>query len=121
MSKSGAKLIEAAQEAVSIAKGEQPAGRIHVNGFAYVPEDRWEGIETAPKDGRPFMVWAEGYKWPEVVRWFAYDAAEAEEVGEDGYWHFAEEVLQDVCDSPDLMGEYTHWMPLPSPPASRGE
>lgn len=32
------KLIEAAQEAVAIAKGEQPAARIHVNGHAYVPE-----------------------------------------------------------------------------------
>lgn len=50
MSKSGAKLIEAAKEAVAIAKGEQPAARIHVNGHAYVPAselDRLTLYETA--------------------------------------------------------------------------
>ena len=31
-------MIDAAKEAVAIAKGERPAARIHVNGFAYVPE-----------------------------------------------------------------------------------
>ena len=39
MGKAGKQLIEAAKEAVAVAKGEQPAARIHVAGHAYVPED----------------------------------------------------------------------------------
>ena len=39
MGKAGRQLIEAAKEAVAVAKGEQPAARIHVAGHAYVPED----------------------------------------------------------------------------------
>lgn len=38
MSKAGRQLIEAAQEAVSVAKGDIPAARITVAGHSYVPE-----------------------------------------------------------------------------------
>ena len=34
MGKAGKQLIEAAKEAVAVAKGEQPAARIHVAGHA---------------------------------------------------------------------------------------
>ena len=75
----------------------------------------WQPIETAPKDGTAFMAWAKGYEWPEVVKWFDYDADTAVEVGEPGYLHYAEELLQNVTDSPENL---THWMPLPAPPAA---
>lgn len=38
MSEAGERLIEGAKEMLAVAKGEQPAARIHVNGHAYVPE-----------------------------------------------------------------------------------
>lgn len=81
----------------------------------------WRPIETAPKDGTPFLAWAPGYKWPEVLRWFQYDAEDALEVGEEGYFHFAEELLQDACDAPDIASDYSHWQPLPEPPTKEGE
>lgn len=36
---SGKRILEGLKEAVAVAKGDQPAARIHVNGHAYVPED----------------------------------------------------------------------------------
>lgn len=62
MSKSGAKLIEAAKEAVAIAKGEQPAARIHISGHAYVPEADLALYETAL---RKIQDAAAGYIHPE--------------------------------------------------------
>ena len=37
MTKAGERLIESMKEAVAIAKGEQPAAAIWVDGFKYVP------------------------------------------------------------------------------------
>lgn len=78
-------------------------------------EEGWRPIETAPKDGAPILVWADGYEWPETVRFELYDTDDAEEVGEPGYWRFADTLLADVTDS---AGEedWTHWRPLPPPP-----
>lgn len=74
----------------------------------------WQPIETAPKDGTIIHVWADGYLWPETVKWERYDLEDADEIGEDGYWTFAEELLQNVTDDcgADL---WTHWQPLPAP------
>jgi DNA-binding XRE family transcriptional regulator len=38
MTKAGERLLKGMTEALSIAKGEQPAARIHIKGHAYVPE-----------------------------------------------------------------------------------
>lgn len=38
MGKAGERIIEGAKEALAIARGEQPAARIHVQGHSYVPE-----------------------------------------------------------------------------------
>lgn len=38
MSEAGERLIEGAKEALAIARGEQPAARIHVEGHAYVSQ-----------------------------------------------------------------------------------
>lgn len=75
----------------------------------------WQPIETAPKDGTVIHVWAEGYEWPEAVRWEKYDPDDAEEIGQEGYWTYAEPIMADVFDN---CGEdlWTHWMPLPEPP-----
>lgn len=73
----------------------------------------WQDIASAPKDGTPFMVWADGFEWPEVIRWYPYDEDTAREVGEDGYWHYAEELMHDTFD---WEHEATHWLPLPTPP-----
>jgi hypothetical protein len=40
MSKAGKRLIEAMDEAVSIANGDEPAPRVYIKGHAYVPETR---------------------------------------------------------------------------------
>lgn len=73
----------------------------------------WMPIETAPKDGKPFLAIGPDYNWPEVLKWEAYDEDVAEEVGEPGYFTFADELLANVADSPD---DLTHWQPLPKPP-----
>jgi len=74
----------------------------------------WQPIDTAPRDGTAILAIAVGYEWPEVIRWEAYPADIAEELGEDGYWTFAEQLLADVA-APD-MTEISHWMPLPEAP-----
>jgi hypothetical protein len=43
MTKAGKQITEGLQEAVAIAKGEQPAASITVNGFRYVPEVEGNG------------------------------------------------------------------------------
>ncbi len=73
---------------------------------------KWQPIETAPKDGKPFMVWADGYEWPEVIRWFDYDAEEAEEAGEPGYFTYAEEAMQDFDWEHDAV---QFWAPIEPP------
>jgi hypothetical protein len=75
-------------------------------------------IATAPQTGVVIHVWGPDYKWPETVKWVKYDDDLAQELGEDGYWTYAEELLADVTDSPSSE-EWTHWQPLPTPP--RGE
>lgn len=78
----------------------------------------WQPIESAPKDGKPFFVWADGYEWPEVIQWFVFDDETAKEAGEPGYWHYADANLQEICDPID-MAEYSHWHPLLAPPAAQ--
>lgn len=70
----------------------------------------WQPIETAPQTGEVIFVWADGFEYPEAVRWVDYDDELREELGADGYWTYAEELLADVVDS---MGEeeWTLWVP----------
>ncbi len=85
-----------------------------------VDGDKWRPIESAPKDGSVIHVWAEGFEWPETVKWVDFEDAELKaEVGADGYWTFADEFLADAVDSvePEI---WTHWRPLPPAPASEG-
>lgn len=56
MTKAGKRMIEGAKEAVAVARGEQPAASITVAGHTYVPKDRWQPVERAPKDRT--VIWA---------------------------------------------------------------
>lgn len=77
----------------------------------------WQPIETAPRDGNPFFYWKPGYEWPEVLRWYDYDEQDREEIGEDGYFTYAEELLSTSFD-PIEIEDGDHWMPLPSAPVA---
>lgn len=77
----------------------------------------WQPIETAPRDGTKFMVWAPGYEWPESVLWEEYDADDAEAIGETGYWRYADDLLSEATD--DCCSEYwTHWHAIVPPGAA---
>lgn len=82
------------------------------------PATGWLSIETAPRDGTNILVWADGYSWPEVVRYVKYEDPDIEEeTGEPGYWRYSDDVFADILQIED--GEFTHWMPLPAPPSLR--
>ncbi|MGV3720620.1 MAG: hypothetical protein ACO1SX_06885 [Actinomycetota bacterium] len=70
----------------------------------------WKDIAKVapPKDGTVILVWGNGYEWPEAVQWESYDGPDAEEIGADGYWTYAEELLAEVTDS-CCEEEWTHW------------
>lgn len=101
MSKAGTKLIAAAQEAVSITKGEQPAARITMAGHHYVPELKWQPIETAPRDGSVFLGgWFFQGRWLwRLAKWNEYH----KKFNQYPHHH---------------SGPYSHWQPLPPPPSS---
>ncbi|MCO5159601.1 MAG: hypothetical protein M9939_00575 [Mesorhizobium sp.] len=80
MSEAGDRLIEGAKEALEIARGNQPAARIHVNGHAYVPEQRWQRMDTAPRDGTVVNVVA---RYPHAIAGFPQYAAYRPDLG---YW-----------------------------------
>jgi hypothetical protein len=76
----------------------------------------WQPIETAPVDGRPIFVWADGFKWPEVVVWVNFSDHDAKVAGEPGYWRFADDLLAEVA--PDCGADnWTHWAPMFPPPS----
>ena len=63
-----------------------------------VSEDRWQPIETAPKDGSKFLAWRRHSTIPLIVFYNAeYDQYE--------------------CNDGNLVYSLTHWMPLPKAPA----
>ncbi len=79
---------------------------------------QWQSIETAPRDGTNILVWADGYQWPEVVRYEIYDDPIVEaEAGEKGYWRYSEDLLADIMHIDK--DEISHWMPLPAAPAKQ--
>lgn len=77
--------------------------------------DQWQTIDSAPRDGTNILVWADGYQWPEVVRYELYNDPDIEEeAGEPGFWRYSDDLFADVAQIEE--GELSHWMPLPSPP-----
>jgi len=73
----------------------------------------WKDFATAPKDGTNIFAWAPGYDWPETIRYEKYDTEYAEEIGEDGYWRYSEEIIADIAEIED--GELTHWARIEIP------
>lgn len=47
MTKAGEQLLEGAREALAVARGEQPAARMHINGHTYVPEAELLAVKAA--------------------------------------------------------------------------
>lgn len=75
----------------------------------------WMPKESAPKDGTPFLAIVDGEEYPITLRWNAYDAAAQEEIGEDGYFHYADEALAEI--DPDALQRFSEgfvWWPLPA-------
>ena len=67
-----------------------------------VSEDRWQPIETAPKDGSKFLAWRRHSSIPLIVFYNAeYDQYE--------------------CNDGHLVFSLTHWLPLPKAPAMEGK
>lgn len=52
MTKAGERLIEGAKEALAVARGEQPAASIHVNGHTYVPKADYDRLMEDAKGER---------------------------------------------------------------------
>jgi hypothetical protein len=128
MSDAGERLIEGAKEALEIARGNQPAARIHFHGHAYVPENRWQPIDSAPKDGTVFLSGDEnGLMMPvalvsepkamrRVRRWLFWHTDEL--VKEAGIYVYGAIPARGGYNRLVLRSDWrpTHWMPLPSPP-----
>ena len=70
----------------------------------------WQPIDTAPKDGEDILV----YSYPDIV-----SAHWETDVGDDGepYWALDDGHTRYYALRRH-MHEPTHWMPLPTPPAT---
>jgi hypothetical protein len=76
--------------------------------------DGWRDIASAPKDGEIFLGTGPEEAWPVAMLWQAYDADDAAEIGSDGYWTYAEQLIADVTGE----AKPTAWRPLPEPPSA---
>lgn len=82
----------------------------------YVPEPRWQPIDTAPRDGRTVLVhlaarWnsaAAKIGWDTAVRLARWNVA-------DGLWRLMTTNYNTCADH-----RLTHWMPVPEPPEPLG-
>lgn len=78
-------------------------------------DEEWRDIASAPKDGTRVLLWARTDITPEDIA-YVRDVCELGHVigAQIGYW---------CCDrhqwDKELIGEPTHWRPLPSPPSPR--
>ena len=70
---------------------------------------KWQPIETAPKNGRPILVWARN-RYLEKVEW--------NDQPEFNYWSLG---LDGSGNCNNLYYAPTHWMPLPLPPEDKSD
>ena len=73
----------------------------------------WQPIETAPRDGTPFLAWAKGFLQDELgptEDWVPSRALVTE-------WR----AFAFRCAETGNTFEFTHWMPLPPPPEQTEE
>lgn len=66
-----------------------------------LPIEQWQGIDTAPRDKGPVLVW-NGERHA-VVEWIDYY----------GWWEKRKDPLGEPCG---ISPQPTHWMSLPDPP-----
>lgn len=91
--------------------------------------NKWQPIETAPKDGTRILahgrgtdngIWAADVKMPLmqcVIYWGWHDSEDFEPVGDGTYRKVTKRVLEWRPIGPHFFNP-THWMPLPNPPKS---
>jgi len=112
---------------------------VHIIARAILAErerDRWQPIETAPKDGTPFLVFQKGSiereapydpavvdttfapKHPVTCNWFSDGQDNCGFVDEFGEWFRPDGLVQDADDltEDDDVLRLHLWMPLPTPP-----
>ena len=83
--------------------------------------ERWQPIETAPKDGTVIDVWREAYR--ETVYW-GLPPHECGEMGHlcDSDWHGLKQPGWVCATFGEFIGgehdPFTHWRPLPTGPAA---
>lgn len=68
------------------------------------PAGEWQPIETAPRDGTPFLAWCPNLHATGGVLIYLWLVGPKQFVTVPGAWA-------------DRGGKITHWMPLPAPPA----
>lgn len=80
--------------------------------------DKWQPIETAPKDGTMFLCWvlAVRYRETDDGQQYQQDASQVDfcmwRIHEDLNDGWFDPFCGQIGDSQDV----THWMPLPAPP-----
>lgn len=82
-------------------------------------QDKWQPIETAPRDGTRILGWVNEAEWAAICWWETapielryapqeqWQMSEASDFPDDEAWY---EHWRDTRYEP------THWMPLPAPP-----
>lgn len=69
----------------------------------------WQPKATMPKDEDGLWVWGPDMTMPDSIKYALHPEEIAQELGDDGYWRYVDENLNDI--EPDLgMDKYTHWM-----------
>lgn len=71
----------------------------------------WQPIETAPRDGTPFLAWDAGDTFQAGCVCFA-EFWDADDEGNEAEFVIISNANGE-CNEPP---EFTHWMPLPNPP-----
>lgn len=75
-------------------------------------ESGWRPIETAPRDGTPFLAWCEGTSPINGLKRSYWGLCHWDDKGRDVFVHY-----WDGDPAPDFPPLY--WMPLPPPPEAK--
>ena len=71
--------------------------------------------DPPPEDGKPILALDnDDSEWPVAVQWNKYDAENAEELGEEGYWNYCDPLLADTV----MEIHPKWWMPTPIAPTT---